>query len=194
MDEARVTFKAVGPLIRSTVGDEVADPNEEALSDLLHWIWSWRVQVRRLIESTKEQGSGADNVEQRKSLSKASCDEHLLAVVGWNLARAIDRAGERFPQLSIAESILQALSLLRHIHEHWDEQRAFFQGENAPKKGSGKRFVELFPAGKAWSMVYTADDWLLGGVVPIGALTKELEPVESEALRLEWERKPAHRS
>jgi hypothetical protein len=194
MDERRVMFKGVGPLTRSTVGDEVPDPNEEALSDVLHWIWSWRVQVRRLVESTKEEGLGADALEQRKSLSKVSYDEHLLAVVGWNLARSIDRASERFPQMLLAERIKEAMELLRHLYEHWDEQRGFFQDATALKERSGKRFVEMFPEGKPWSMVYTTDDWLLGGVVSIAALTRELEPIEAVAIRLERERKAKQKS
>jgi hypothetical protein len=194
MAENRITFKGVGPLTRSTVGDEVPDPNEEALSVLLHWIWSWRVQVQRLFESTKDEGSGLDAIERRKSVSKASYDEHILAVAGGNLARSIDRAVKHFPQLSIPESTREAMRLLRNLYEHWDEQRKSFQDGNAPKILSGKSFLERFPEGKPWSMVYAAEDWFLGGVVPIAALRRELESIEGQALRLEQQRNAGEKS
>ena len=187
MNEKRVTFRGGGPLRRSTVGDAVPDRGHEALNDVLHWIWSWRVQLRRFRESTQEQGSGADALEQRKSFSKASFDEHLLLVAGGNLVRAIDRATERFAQTEgFAQiSMAEAVGLLRNLYEHWDEQRRSFQEKDTPKRLSGKKFVDHFPDGRPWSLVYTTDDWLLGGVVPIAALTRELDAIEAEALRLE---------
>jgi len=189
MNNKRVRLRSVGLVTRSTVGDEVPDPREESLSDILHWIWSWRVQVGRLRESTKQElRSGSDALEQRKFFSKTSLDEHILAVVGWNLARAIRRAATHFAQLLIPKDE-DALCLLRHLYEHWDEQRPSFQKKDSPKERTGEKFVKRFPEGKPWSVTYTADDWLLGGVVPIAALTRELDALEIKALDFERERK-----
>jgi hypothetical protein len=71
--------------------------------------------VRRFYPRGQQLLPDLDVLEQRKSLSKASYDEHLLAVAGWNLARSIDRAADHFPQVSIPESIREAMRLLRHL-------------------------------------------------------------------------------
>src|SRR3990172_9875865 len=102
-------------LTRSTVGKDVPDPDEEALGDIVHWIWSWRVQVKRLIQSTKEQGSGSTPLEQRQSYSLASYDEHLLAVAGDNLRRAIALASERFPEIAVPQCASGPVRLLRNL-------------------------------------------------------------------------------
>lgn len=189
MDVRKITFEVVGPITRSTVGNEVPDPDEEALNDLLHWVWSWRLQVSRLGKSTEAQYSEAKPLDQRRSRSAASYDEHALAVVGWNLARAVARAGKRFPLLGISGATYEALRLLRDLYEHWDEQRPPFHSGEIEKKFSGRNFAEQFPEGKPWSITYAQDDWLLGGVVPINELTRELEPIEKATLRIEEERK-----
>jgi hypothetical protein len=189
MDEKTftVTFKAVGPITRSTVGEGQPDPEEEALNDVLHWIWSWQLQVDRLRESTFSNPSGEIPLEYRKSSSRASYDEHMVAVVGWNLARALKRA-EPYIQLNVfsAETI-KALELLRHLYEHWDEQRPAFQLKDKPKERAAKYLADMFPEARPWTMVF-ADDWLLGGQVGIGELSEALLPVEQEVLKLEAER------
>lgn len=110
---------------------------------------------------------------------------HVLVVAGWNLARAIQKAGELFPSFRIAQDKAEALRLLRHLYEHWDEQRPAFQDPAVPKERSAKRFVELFPQGRPWSITYAKDDWLLGGVVGIEAITDALVAIEEEALQIE---------
>ena len=55
--------------------------------------------------------------------------------------------------------------------------------------GSGKRFTELFPEGHPWSITYDGDDWLLGGVVALNSLTRELHNLEANALQLEQRRR-----
>ena len=62
---------------------------------------------------------------------------------------------------------------------------ALVQLGGAQKKRSGKDFDELFPEGKPWSITYTKEDWLLGNVVPIKALTGGLREIESKALEIE---------
>ena len=172
-------------LTRSTVDNAPPDPAEQSLNDVLHWVWSWRAQLKRLVATTNAQGQGDGDIEVRQSFSLASYDEHVLVVAGWNLARAIQKAGELFPSFRIAQDKAEALRLLRHLYEHWDEQRPAFQDPAVPKERSAKRFVELFPQGRPWSITYAKDDWLLGGVVGIKAITDALVAIEEEALQLE---------
>jgi hypothetical protein len=182
-----VTFKAVGPITRSTVGEGLPDPEEEALNDVLHWIWSWQLQVDRLRESTFTNPSGENPLEYRKSSSRASYDEHIVAVVGWNLARALKRAQPYIQQIVLSEDTSKLLALLRHLYEHWDEQRPAFQLKDIPKERAAKQLAEDFPEARPWTLVF-GDDWLLAGKVGIGELSEALLPVEQEILRLEAER------
>ncbi len=172
-------------LTRKTVGGIQPDLKDQALSDILHWVWSWRAQKQRLVSSTDAQGKGGTKLEIRRSFSLASYDEHMLVVVGWNLARAIAQADKFFPSFHIAEEQIEAIRLLRHLYEHWDEQRESFQNSSVQKKRSSKKFVERFPNCRPWSITYTKDDWLIGGIVGIQAITDALVSIENTALEIE---------
>jgi hypothetical protein len=172
-------------ITRSIIGDEPPDPTEEALNDVLHWVWSWRVQTQRLLSSTAAEGQAATELDVRRSLSLATYDEHMLVVAGWNLARALARGGSVVSAVRIAEDKHKALRLLRNLYEHWDEQRPAFQDPAKPKLRSAKEFAELFPKGQPWSITYMKNDWLLGGVVGINAITDALVSIEGAALEME---------
>lgn len=182
-----VTFKSVGPVTRTTVGERNPDPKREALGDVLHWIWSWHLQVDRLQESTLRETGKGTQLESRKVSSRTSYEEHMLSVAGWNLARALNRAQVYIPHACISEETGKALRLLRHLYEHWDEQRLAFQMSDIPKERAAKELAKHFPEGRPWTIVFTSDDWLLGGVVGIGELSEALVPIELEILRLEAE-------
>ena len=178
-----------GALTRSTVGSEPVPPQEEVLDDVLHWVWSWRLQIKRIGESFNLQGAGNNDVERRQSWSRFSYDEHILAVTGGNLVRAIARAEALFPEIKLSDHKGEALRLLRNLYEHWDEQRPSFRASDAPKKRSGADFARNFPEGRPWTMVFDKDDWFLCGVVPLNVLTRELATIEKMALELEARRR-----
>ena len=181
----KFTIKGTGPLTRSTVGADGGDVRWEATTDALHWIWSWRLQVERHAESTKRDGAGSTNLERLQAFSATSYDEHMLAVVGWHLVRAIARANDVLEEIALDPALADALQLLRHIYEHWDEQRPVFQDPSIPKKLSAKHFDEKFPDGQPWSVAFTAEDWMLGGVVPIRGLTRSLSAIEERLLEIQ---------
>ena len=163
--------------------------DDRVLDDLLHWIWSWRVQVRRLVESTAAEGRGTDDLAHRRSFSATSYDEHILLVAGAQLVKALGIARDRFPACGDLGETGAALTLLRNLYEHWDEQRESFADPSASKVRSGKTFVERFPQGRPWSIAYGADDWVLGGAVSIKSVMLALDRLEAVALGLE-QRKP----
>lgn len=180
----KIRIQGVGPLTRSTVGS-ASDPEAQVLNDVLHWIWSWRVQVVRLRESFDAEWSDARGLDRRQASSRFSFDEHMLTVTGWNLARAIKRAQDFFPTIKLQEDHAEALRLLRHLYEHWDEQREAFQSSSAPKQQSAAKFLERFPHGKPWSIVFDENDWILGGVVPLNEVSRALRELEQAVLQLE---------
>jgi hypothetical protein len=112
----------------------------------------------------------------------------MLAVTGWNLARAL-RAAEGFlPGVRLHEDHAEALRLLRHLYEHWDEQRAAFQSEEIPKQRAAAEFVERFPHGRPWAIVFEETDWILGGVVRLNDVSRALRELEAILLQREAER------
>lgn len=187
----KLRLEGVGPLTRSTVGTGPVDPQAEAINDALHWIWSWRVQVRRLRESFEAEWAGGTVLEHRTALenrqvsSRFSFDEHMLVVTGWNLARAIKRVEATVLTFGVRDDQREALKLLRHLYEHWDEQRPAFQSSDVPKEKSAAALAAHFPQGRPWTIVFDKTDWLLGGVVRINELTRALKNVESTLLAIE---------
>ncbi len=176
------------PVHRSTVGSGRTDPFGEATSDLSHWIWSWNLQFERLRESTKRDARGSSPLEIRKACSQTSLDEHLLAVVGRHLVNAIKQY-ERHQKLGMEQEQTDALVLLRHLYEHWNEQREYAQDPSKPKVRAAKHFADGFPDGKPFTITYADDDWLLGGVVPLFSLTRRIAQVESVVLMAKEERR-----
>jgi hypothetical protein len=75
MSEIKATFKSTGGLTRSTTGNDPPDLLEEAL----HWIWSWRIQVKRLRDSTAEQAQGKTQLEICQSFS-GSYPKSVMAI------------------------------------------------------------------------------------------------------------------
>ena len=171
------------------MGSEVVSLEGEVLDDVLPWIWSWRLQIERIGESFNAQGSGTTDVDRRRSWSRFSLDEHLLTVTGGNLVRALKRAETLFPEIKLSDDKTEALRLLRNLYEHWDEQRPSFRSSTLPKDRSGAEFVEQFPEGRPWTMVFDKDDWMLGGVVPLNELTHELITLERLTIEIERRRR-----
>jgi hypothetical protein len=181
----RVQFRGVGPLTRSSLPSGPVDPKAAAIDDALHWIWSWRVQVRRLGESQQAAFSASSGMPRRQAESRSSLDEHLLVVTGGNLVRALARASDLSLVAPLEENKHQALWLLRNLYEHWDQQRDAFRPGGPPKEQSGAKFADTFPTGQPWSIVFEEDDWVLANVVPVNELTRELEGIESHLLALD---------
>jgi hypothetical protein len=181
----KFVIEGVGPLTRATVGSDPVSPREQALSDALHWIWSWGVQFQRLVQSQQDEWSGKTGPEFRRAASRFSFDEHILCVTGWNLARAIERLEAFLPSASIPSDNSEALKLLRNLYEHWDEQREAFQSPSALKVRSAADFIAQFPEGKPWSIIFGEHDWFHGGVVPINGVSQALAPIERAVLKAE---------
>jgi hypothetical protein len=181
----KIRFQGSGPLTRTTVGVEAVLPQEEAVNDALHWIWSWRLQVRRLRESFEAELRGGTPTERSRASSQFSFDEHILAVTGWNLARAVQRLEPMGPPVRLRADQTEALRLLRHLYEHWDEQRPAFRTANALKDKSAAALAEKFPQGRPWTIVFDKTDWLLGGILPINELTGALEELETALLAID---------
>ena len=74
------------------------------LDQALHWIWSWQLQLERLIESTRHQFGNFKEVEQWKAFSRGSFDEHMLVVTGWHMSRALENVQRQVPSIRALRS------------------------------------------------------------------------------------------
>jgi len=115
----KYSLVCLGNLTRTTVGGGESDKRFEFTNDVLHWLWSWRLQVERHAESTSNDGQGSTPVQKRRSFSKTSYDEHMLTVVGAHLMKAIQRAEAELGELLFDNEAVSALPLLRNLYEHW---------------------------------------------------------------------------
>ena len=83
--------------------------------------------------------------------------------------------------------------ILRLLYEHWGEQWPVYQNPSLTKTRSARQPAEEFPAARRWSITYTANDWLLAGVVSLRELTAELKSIEDKALQLPIQRTEVNR-
>lgn len=160
---------------------------QRAIDEVLHWLWSTKLQVERLAESTKNEweSMGADRIENKRLCSKTSCYEHLLLVTGRNLLRAIDIAKTYYSKIDLRPETREAIKLLRDIYEHWDEQREAFQNPQVEKTRSGKIFSQCFPLGKPWAIEYSSSGARLAGALEINSFYEELKSLEELVLEIE---------
>lgn len=175
----RASLPVVGGVTRTTLPDKPGDPVE----DLLVWIWAWRLQIERLRQSWLNDASGSNALEIRKSCARTSIDEHLVAVVGRQLLRAMELAQPTLPIATPQDVHASPLKWLRNLYEHWDKTRAAFQGGSLEGQSASKNFIAAFPGKIPWSITDDGPEWYLGGALPLFEFTRSLDEIEREALQ-----------
>lgn len=154
---------------------------QEKLDYALHWVWSCKLQIDRLTESTlKEWNSNEkETVAKRKVFSRTSYDEHMLLIAARNLVRATNLTVTDFPQLNSLIAHSEAIRLLRNIYDHWD---GVISGKPST---SAQEFAQKFPQGKPFSITYTSQGPVIGGVLPLHDFLNQLSELEKHLLSLE---------
>jgi len=186
----RATVKLVGPITRSTLPDG-ADPNSEALNDVLHWLWATRTQIRRLTKGVRTElmCDAPLELHRRRTFSRTSLDEHLLLVSAGQLEKVIQAAQQHFPMIMLPAVLQVSLRHLRNVYEHWEQHRDAFRLPGVPKNRSGKAFATEFPSGEPWAIeIYPGRDLLVAKVVSLRSLVRELRRLERIVLDLEANR------
>lgn len=114
----------------------------------------------------------------------AQMAHHMALVAGQNLLRALDNAEGRYS--AMPEPMAREVEVLRHLHEHWDEQLpSFYDVSNpGPLRRSGQHFVELHPGRSPyWALGWSSKDGpRLGPGVLAGALHEFLDALQAEVL------------
>jgi hypothetical protein len=190
-----LTLPIVGPITVSSLDENDPDPHQAALTDVAHWIWSCKLQIRRFLRSVDSIGrsSWRSDLERRRSFSKMSYDEHMIFVAAANLERALAQASALLDGLELSEQLRERLTLLRNIYEHWNEQRDSFRQSTRPKARSGRRLQERLPRAAPWSFEWHPNgDIVLAGVVSLQNFWRELRILERSMRRLEKRQRKEH--
>ena len=99
----------------------------------------------------------------------------LGCLSGRNLLRSLNRCKISKKSCNISNS--NAIKLLRDIYEHWDEQKEAFQEKKALIK-SGKKFSDKYPNGKPWSIAYSPNGFVIGNILNLYELLRDLNAME----------------
>lgn len=181
----RVQFQIVGSLKRSTLDRSYPDPEWQALTDVLQWSWSCRLQASRLRRSFLKELTPRQElyVFEWRHLSATSYDDHCLATAAANLDRALANAETFLKTIGPPKRTRRALRLLRNIYEHWDELRDAFRQGDLKKTGAAKKLCQEFPEAEPWSLkIDETQDIVLAEVVSMRKLVKDLRTLEATVL------------
>jgi hypothetical protein len=156
-----------------------------ALADVLHWVWTFRLQTRRLIEGLRQEWSTPDpGVLPEQQFSRSTADLHFLTTCGEHVCLAIARAvelGFALPTPSATQR--DQLKLLRNIYEHWSDYTPWDPTSFAARghlARSGRDLVTRYPSADPFSFRF---DGVIGGVFDATAFIAFLDTVEDEARR-----------
>ena len=181
-----VRLEIVGPITRSTLEEGWVDPEWEALSDLVYWCWCCRFQAARLQASLLNEFMPSGKVRHvlaERAFAGTSYDEHCFLVAATNLDRAQKRCGETLiSEGPIPENTRRSLCLLRHLYEHWDEQRQSFRQGGPEKVRAAKALSQEFPNCKPWTLELFPDGKvILAGAVSLDEFVNALRRLEATA-------------
>jgi len=193
------TIQVVGPMKRSTFHEAAPDATSEVISDILHWSWSTRLQIRRFGESLRGDfgWNARPQLRLRRLSSQMSYDEHILYVAAAHLDRALSRAPRVVrDEVQLSKEWRRAITLLRHIYEHWDTARAELRRKDRPPRRSLKKLRDEFPKADPWTFTFdpATGEVVLADVVPLRPLRAELRGLEARMLRLQRRRARARRA
>jgi hypothetical protein len=183
-----LTFSIVGPITVSMLDENDPNPDEAILIDVAHWIWSCKLQVRRFLQSLHATGKPTwrNDLERRRRFSRLSYDEHMVLVAAANLDRALAQESTILDGVLISEQLRTALTLLRNVYEHWNEQRDSFRRVTNSKSRSGRKLQEQFPQASPWSFDWhPGGDIVLAKVVSLQSFWLELRNLERSVRRIE---------
>jgi len=177
-------------IYRYAYGDQEVDPVDESIRDLLHWCRAVLLQGKRLTKSIRAEMKAWESkpgLRSERRFSATTYDEHMLAVAGAHLDKAIHRAKKPVRQMvNISSHSLGVLKLLRNIYEHWEESRAQYRQSPTNRSRALARLSQQFPHAEPWMLVI---DHPGGEITPANAvrltpLLEELKLLERDLLRL----------
>lgn len=173
-------------LSRDEIDRVTGDDDTMQDRQVMFWLVATRKQVRAWEVSLAEWVRlGLANEHRGGPLVwSAQLAHHMALIAGENLLRALDNAEARYS--AMPEPIAREVAVLRHLHEHWDEQWPSFYDVNnpGPHKRSGQHFVELHPGRSPyWALGWSSKEGpRLGPGLLAGVLHEYLDALQAEVL------------
>jgi hypothetical protein len=154
-------------------------------NDTLHWLWTTKMQIARFANAFNNSMLVSKNLVARKNLkllesdrriySQSSAEAHFLIIAANNLKKAlrkIDGVG------NVNNEIMGNIEILRNNLEHWETNQKQFENINNKKEKSAKSYADKYPNRTPWSFSWDANGLVIGGIVKVDNLLKELDKLE----------------
>lgn len=164
----------------------LTDDQQRALDDLLHWIWTFRRQLQRLL-----QGLVAEWTEpppgrlQREQFSQTTADLTFMLLAAEHVCLALERArAAGFSLPTVDADQRELLKLLRNIYEHWTDYTpwdpAKFPTAGKPAR-SGVELLKRRPGAQPFSF---RGDGVIGDCVDLNEFLRYVNTLETLARSL----------
>jgi hypothetical protein len=153
------------------------------IHDAKHWSWVLKrdiVKFKELMAEAMTQFPTSDGwtIQQERFFSEQSSQEHALLTHAWNFFKASKLIGA-----PINEALQEKTLHLRNIHEHWEDNRKFFTGDQpdfSKARESTRWFRTNFPTETPFSRGYSnARGYDIGGILNPDELLKQIAVTEN---------------
>jgi hypothetical protein len=165
---------------------ELKFKQSQAIEDIEHWLWSTQREISYLREvlipeeimNTLLYFGSLPSVENRKISSHTEAHIHYLLIALNHLNKSLGRGLvpkaiklQKFP-----DNVSDVAKKLRHIREHWDQQREQFE-MNLTRTGSAVLYNN-YPNATPWSLSLDDKGLLIGGILNLDNVSSHLTLIE----------------
>ena len=153
------------------------------VSDAKHWSWTLKHDIVKFKENlgaamSMEPSNNGWTIQQERFFSNQSAQEHSLLIDAGNFFKAAHNL-----QAPTTTDIEDRVRHLRNIHEHWEDNRKYFTGEEndlsrarASVKWFKINFPQANPCSRGWS---NATGYDIGGILNLDNILREIASVEN---------------
>jgi hypothetical protein len=163
-----------------------------AVSDVDHWRRTVRREIAHLeqvhllgFRVTNRTEPGPISEEAAEALSDSAATKQFIIIAAHHLMVALESGGlpESLKAVRLDPELVRAIETLRHLYEHWPEQR---QGEPPETRNKTRRRYDALPgAGAPWSSAWNRQSGhTIGGVLKLEDLEAALDRIEGPLLQL----------
>jgi hypothetical protein len=153
------------------------------VNDAKHWTWTLKhdiVQFKEFLSTAMSQKPSTEgwSIQQERFFSNQSAQEHALLIHACNFFKSAHNLGAK-----VDAGLEMRTKHLRNIHEHWEDNRKFFTGEEvdlSKAKHSVKWFKSNYPEANPYSRGWSnATGYDIGEILNPDRLLREIASVEN---------------
>jgi DNA segregation ATPase FtsK/SpoIIIE-like protein len=153
------------------------------ISDAKHWSWTLKLDIVKFKENlatamSMRPSTNGWTIQQERFFSNQSAQEHSLLIDAGNFFKAAHNL-----KASTNTDLENRVRHLRNIHEHWEDNRKYFTGEEndlSVARASVRWFKTNFPDANPYSRGWSnASGYDIGGILNPDNVLREIASVES---------------